>query len=439
MDQLLKLLERGFFSPECIASGVAPVLFVKEEDGSMRLCIDYRELNKITIRNRYSLPRIDDLFDQLQGAKHFSKIDLRSGYHQLRVKEQDISKIAFRTRYGHSDFGYAFGLTNAPVYLWTVETRDHGEVEAIHHIGQDDVCDRSNGVLLGLAVITQLVEGFSRLALPLTKLMRNGKKFVWESIERKRSLKSFKQVLVSSHVLSLPLVQVEKRLFVTLERLDIELCVRDRNGFWDSLRVEPNLISRLRQLRRMTGTKLCVPEDPTLRDALMTEAHSSLFSIHPAGYDEHQRASGLLLPFRVPVWMWTKYHDLFYGVTRSRGSTCYLKCFQQELFRLHGTPSAIVSDRDPRFTSRFWKGLQKAWGTRLKFSTAFHPETDGQSDWHASYNALLSRVGNVKEAQTVEELRDRHRRAFRVSSRGEQVLLKYHLLVESGVLFQGQA
>nr|GFC40523.1 putative nucleotidyltransferase, ribonuclease H [Tanacetum cinerariifolium] len=99
-DQLQELLEGCFIRPSVSPWG-APVLFVKKKDGSMRLCIDYRELNKITIRNRYPLPRIDDLFDQLQGAMNFSKIDLRSGYHQLRVKEQDISKTAFRTRYGH--------------------------------------------------------------------------------------------------------------------------------------------------------------------------------------------------------------------------------------------------------------------------------------------------------------------------------------------------
>nr|GEY38839.1 putative reverse transcriptase domain-containing protein [Tanacetum cinerariifolium] len=102
----------------------APVLFVQKKDGSFRLCIDYQELNKLTVKNRYPLPRIDDLFDQLQGSSIYSKIDLRSGYHQLRVREEDISKIAFRTCYGHYEFQVtSFGLTNAPTVFMDLMNR----------------------------------------------------------------------------------------------------------------------------------------------------------------------------------------------------------------------------------------------------------------------------------------------------------------------------
>nr|GFB85535.1 putative reverse transcriptase domain-containing protein [Tanacetum cinerariifolium] len=122
-DQLQELLECDFIRPSVSLWG-APVLFVKKKDGSMRLCIDYRGLNRITVRNRYPLSRIDDLFDQLEGVKFFSKIDLRSGYHQLHVKERDVSKTAFRTRYGQYEFlVMPFWLTIAPTVFMDLMNR----------------------------------------------------------------------------------------------------------------------------------------------------------------------------------------------------------------------------------------------------------------------------------------------------------------------------
>ena len=112
--QLQELLNKGFIRLSTSPWGT-PVLFEKKKDKTLRLCIDYRRLNRVTIKNRYPLPRIDNLFNQLRGARVYSKIDLRTGYHQLRVREIDIPKTAFRTRYGHFEFTVMpFGLTNAP-------------------------------------------------------------------------------------------------------------------------------------------------------------------------------------------------------------------------------------------------------------------------------------------------------------------------------------
>ncbi|GJW44798.1 putative reverse transcriptase domain-containing protein [Tanacetum coccineum] len=187
--QLKELQDKGFIRPSSSPWG-APVLFVKKKDGSFRMCIDYRELNKLTIKNRYPLPRIDDMFDQLQGSQYFSKIDLRSGYHQLRVHEDDIPTTAFRTRYRHFEFRVMpFGLTNAPT---TREEHELREVQFLGHVinGGGIHVDPSKietvknwkaprtpsevRSFLGLAgYYRRFIEDFSKISKPLTDKLCN--------------------------------------------------------------------------------------------------------------------------------------------------------------------------------------------------------------------------------------------------------------------------
>jgi hypothetical protein len=116
-EQLQELLDKGYIHPTASPWG-APVIFVPEKDGTQRMCVDYRSLNEVTIKNKYPLPSIDDLFDQLKGACVFLKIDLRSGYHQLKIRATDIPKTAFVTLYGLYEYTVmSFGLTNAPAYF----------------------------------------------------------------------------------------------------------------------------------------------------------------------------------------------------------------------------------------------------------------------------------------------------------------------------------
>jgi hypothetical protein len=117
---LEELLKKGYICSSMLPCG-APVPFVKKKDGTIRLCINFRKLNKVTINNKYHFPRIDDLFDQLKGARIFSNIDLRSIYHQVRIKEEDISKKTFRTRYGNYEFMVVpFGLSNTPTIFMSL-------------------------------------------------------------------------------------------------------------------------------------------------------------------------------------------------------------------------------------------------------------------------------------------------------------------------------
>ncbi|GJS61962.1 putative reverse transcriptase domain-containing protein [Tanacetum coccineum] len=227
--QLQEFSDKGFIRPSFSLWG-ASVLFFKKKDGSFRMCIDYCELNKLTVKNRYPHLRIDDLFDQLQGSRVYSKIDLRSGYHQLRVQAEDILKTTFRTRYGHYEFQVMpFGLTNAPAIFIDLMNRikeEHAEhlksilellkkeeFKGIHvdptkiELIKDWASPKTpTGIhqFLGLAgYYRRFIEGFSKIAKPMMKLTQKSVKFDWsEKIEVAFQL--LKQRLCSAPILALP-------------------------------------------------------------------------------------------------------------------------------------------------------------------------------------------------------------------------------------------
>ncbi|KAL0556468.1 hypothetical protein IC582_004982 [Cucumis melo] len=576
--QLQELLDKGFIRPSVSAWG-APVLFVKKKDGSMRLCIDYRELNKVTVKNRYPLPRIDDLFDQLQGATIFYKIDLRSGYHQLRIRDSDIPKTAFRSRYGHYEFiGMSFGLSNAPAIFMDLMNRVfkdfldafvivfiddiliYSKTEAEHedHLHQVLETLRSNklyakfskcefwlkmvtflghvvsseGVsvdpakieavtnwprpstvseirsFLGLAgYYRRFVEEFSRIASPLTQLTRKGTPFVC-SPACESSFQELKQKLVTAPVLTVPngygsfviysdaskkglgcvLMQQGKvvayasrqlksheqnypthdlelavvvfalkiwRHYLYCEKIQIftdhkslkyfftqkELNMRQRRWLelvkdYDcEILYHPSKANVVADARRLVETgqgedfsissddglmfegRLCVLEDSAVKTELLTEAHSSPFTMHPRStkmYQDlrsvywwrnmkrevadfvnrclvcqqvkapRQRPTGLLQPLNVLGWKWESVSMNFItGLPRTlKGYTVIWVVVDRLTKSAHfvSGKSTYTANRDACFTSKFWKGLQLALGTRLDFSTTFHPQTDGQTE-----------------------------------------------------------
>ncbi|GJT73626.1 putative reverse transcriptase domain-containing protein [Tanacetum coccineum] len=282
-EQPKELSDKGFIRPSSSSWG-APVLFVKKKDGSFRMCIDYQELNKLTVKNRYPLPRIDDLIDQLQGSSVYSKIDLRSSYHQLRVREEDIPKTAFRTHYDHYEFQvmpYSSLVDNAHKSKYSI------------HPGSD-------------------------------KMYQDMKKLYW----------------------------------------------------W-----------------------------PNMKADIATYVNKCLTCAKVKA--EHQRPSGLLVQPKIPEWKWdnitmdfvTKlpktsqgYDTIWVIVDRLTKSAIFTpmretdpldklaRLYLKEVVTRHGIPVSIICDRDPRFASNFWRSLQNALGTNLDMSTAYHPQTDGQSE-----------------------------------------------------------
>ncbi|GJS90494.1 putative reverse transcriptase domain-containing protein [Tanacetum coccineum] len=205
-NQLQELSDRGFIRPSTSPWG-APVLFVKKKDGSFRMCINYRELNKLTIKNRYPLPRIDDLFDQLQGSSVYSKIDLRSGYHQLRVRDEDIPKTAFRTRYGHYEFQVMpFSLTNAPAVFMDLMNRvckPYLDKFVIVFIDDILIYSQIHQFLELTSYYRRFIKDFSKITKALTELTQKNRKYIWGE-DQESAFQLLKQKLCEAPILSIP-------------------------------------------------------------------------------------------------------------------------------------------------------------------------------------------------------------------------------------------
>nr|GEU95973.1 hypothetical protein [Tanacetum cinerariifolium] len=349
LDQIKELADKGFIRTSSSPWG-APILFVKKKDGSLWMCIDYRELYKLPVKNRYPLPRIDDLFDQLQGSSVYSKINLRSGYHQLRVWEEDISKTAFRTRYGHYKFQVMpFGLTNAPAVFmdrmnreqlyakfskcefWIPKVQflghmidsqgihvDPAKIEAIKDWASPKTATDIHQFLGLVGYYRRFIEGFSKFAKSMTKLTQKKVKFDWG--------------------LGAVLMQKEKVIAYGSRQLK----VHEKNYTTHDLELGAVEFALKIWRHYLYGTKCTVFTD-----------HKSLQHI----LDQKE------LNIRQRYWL-----EL-------------LSDYDCKI-RYHLGKANVVADalsRKERI-KLLRRAFQKAMGTRLDMSTAYHLETDGQSE-----------------------------------------------------------
>ncbi|GKB35456.1 putative reverse transcriptase domain-containing protein [Tanacetum coccineum] len=388
------------------------MLFNKKKDGFLRMCIDYRELNKLTIKNRYPLPRIDDLFNQLQGLHFFSKIDLRSGYHQLRVHEDDIPKTAFRTRYGHFEFTIKpFGLTNTPAVFMDLMNRvcrpyldkfvivfiddiliySKTQKERVEHLRlflgllkKEKLYVKFSNVNLAKRSIVSwacdkwFIENFSKIAKPLTILTQKCKTFDWGE-EQELTFQTLKDKLCNTHVLALPdgpedFVDKECHIYghKSLQHIFSQKELNMRQRHWIELFSDYNCKIRYHPSKANV-----------VADALSRKERVKA---------EHQRPSGLLQQPEIPIWKWegiamdfvTKFprassrHDTIWVIVDRLTKSAYFlpmrkdykmerlsRLYLNEIVTRHGVSISIISDRDSRFTSRFWQSMQETLGTRL--------------------------------------------------------------------------
>ncbi|GKV30687.1 hypothetical protein SLEP1_g39472 [Rubroshorea leprosula] len=350
----------------------------------------------------WGAPTINDLFDQLKGAQVFSKIDLRFGYHQLKIKPDDVPKTAFRTRYGHYEFlVMPFGLTNASVRFMDLMNRVFSKyLDKFVVVFIDDILIYSSSHALH--------EKHLRIVL--------------ETLRSERLFAKFKKCeFWLDNVAFLGHVVTKDGIFVDPQKIEAvvdwnrpnSVVEKDRVITYASRQLKPYeenypthdleltaVVFALKMWRHYLycetceiftdhkSLKLCVPRDHALRREIMGDAHNTSYTVHPSSTKmyrdlrvkaEHQRLPGKLQLLPIPQWKWENITmDFVMGLSASIEKLANM--YMNEIVRLHGVPVSIVLDRDTRLLSHFWTSLQQALGTQLNFSTAFHPQTYKQSE-----------------------------------------------------------
>ncbi|GJP39776.1 hypothetical protein CLOM_g24121, partial [Closterium sp. NIES-68] len=315
------LLEKGFVRPST-SPFTAPILFTRKKDGGLRMCIDYRALNRVTIKSRYPIPRGDDLIDQLRGAIFFSKIDMRGGYHQLRVHKADCYKMAFRTRYWSYEYTVMpFGKTPSHSIRW-LNYLDHPQLTV------------KQGVYY-------LKSGTNRIWVPPTYTLR--------------------ELLIQ---------EAHDSNFSGHYGIDKTAKLRSRNYYW------PDLPTDVQQYVTSCATCQCMKSSRLRPTGLL----QPLEPPSDPGNNEMDFVCSSVQAEDAILVVVDRLTKMAHFAACKTTITAKQLLFLTNIVRLHGIPSAIISDRDPRFTSNFWTKTWQQYGTRLHLSTAYHPQSDGQTE-----------------------------------------------------------
>nr|GEU30306.1 putative reverse transcriptase domain-containing protein [Tanacetum cinerariifolium] len=343
-NQLQKLADRGFIRLSTSPWG-APVLFIKKKDGSFKMCIDYWELNKLTIKNSYPLPRIDNLFDQLQSLSFYSKFDLRSGYHQLRARDEDIPKIAFRTRKEklYAKFSKCDFWINIVQFLGHVIDSqgihvDPAKIESIKNWVSPTTPTEVHQ-FLGLAGYYQrFIKYSSKIAKSLTELTQKNKKYIWGE-NQKSAFQLLKQKLCEALILALPEGNNDFVVYCDASHQAQAEAIKEVNIKAENLRGMDKAFEVRPDGTRCIKNQSWLPLFGNLRDLIIHESHRLKYSIHP-GSDkmyqdlkklywwpnmkaiiaeyidkcltcsrvkaECQKPSGLLIQPKTPTWKWER-------------------------------------------------------------------------------------------------------------------------------------